>query len=325
MRFLVRRRFLVVATVFLLMITVLYLLPRKQRTYPSPSSHQSGRGGERRKQFEYVDKKGIRVIVGHYKPDDKPGINFTAEELNSNNFSPEEGVGSGGRPVYLKPHEQLRSQRLFHLNEFNLVVSDKISLDRKLEDARSEDCQALQYQPANLPQTSVVIVFHNEAWSTLLRTVHSALNTSPPGLIKEFILVDDASERSYLKLPLEEELGRLAVRARVVHTPGRVGLIQARLLGAREAEGEVLTFLDAHCECTQGWLEPLLLRIRENPRAVVCPVIDIINDDTFQYTKSFSLHWGAFNWELHFRWFIMGLSQMDKVPCNFTYCQSDTE
>jgi len=35
----------------------------------------------------------------------------------------------------------------------------------------------------------------------------------------------------------------------------------------------------------------------------VCPVIDIINDDTFQYQKSFSLHWGAFNWEMHFRWF----------------------
>ena len=93
----------------------------------------------------------------------------------------------------------------------------------------------------------------------------------------------------------------------------RSGLIRARLLGAKHAKGSIITFLDAHCECTEGWLEPLLLRIRENPRAVVCPVIDIINDDTFQYTKSFSLHWGAFNWELHFRWFIMGLAQMDKV------------
>lgn len=49
------------------------------------------------------------------------------------------------------------------------------------------------------------------------------------------------------------------------------------------AKGKVLIFLDAHCECADGWLNPLLKRINESPKSVVVPLIDVMDPKTFEY------------------------------------------
>lgn len=257
----------------------------------------------------YNDKKGIQVVIGHYVGNgllsDSPR-QVSKEEMNRNGYSPVPGAGEMGEPVQLSPLEASKMRRYYDVNKFNLLVSDRISLNRTLPDVRRKECRTKQYAVDRLPSTSVIIVFHNEAWSTLLRTVHSVIIRSPKQLLKEIILVDDASDRTFLKDELDDYVSRLPVHVAVLHIEERVGLIRARLQGAAIASGEVLTFLDAHCECTTGWLTPLLARIAKDRRKVVCPIIDIINDDTFAYVKSFEMHWGAINWELHFRWFTIG-------------------
>lgn len=54
-------------------------------------------------------------------------------------------------------------------------------------------CLSKKY-PKDLPTTSVVVIFRNEAFTVLLRTVTSIMNRSPPHLLKEVILVDDFSD-----------------------------------------------------------------------------------------------------------------------------------
>ncbi|KHN88322.1 putative N-acetylgalactosaminyltransferase 6 [Toxocara canis] len=250
--------------------------------------------------------RGIQVVVGHYNgnlPAEKRA-NLTEEQLNANNFSPVPGVGEDGRPVKLDDFEERLSDDTFGINQFNLVISDKIALNRSLPDVRKHQCREKTYpELSELPTTSVIIVYHNEAFSTLMRTVISVIIRSPKQLLKEIILVDDFSSRTFLKEELDKFIITLGTRIKVVRAQRRVGLIRARLMGAMEAEGDVLTFLDSHCECTKGWLEPLLARIKEDRKAVVCPVIDVINDRTFAYQKGIELFRGGFNWNLQFRWY----------------------
>ncbi|KAG5836468.1 hypothetical protein ANANG_G00255110 [Anguilla anguilla] len=192
-------------------------------------------------------------------------------------------------------------------NFFNQFASDRISLHRSLgADSRPPECVKRVFPRCPpLPTTSVIIVFHNEAWSTLLRTVYSVLHTAPAVLLAEILLVDDASTADHLKGRLEEHV-RTLERVRLLRQRERKGLIQARLLGAREARGEVLTFLDAHCECFSGWLEPLLARIAEEPVAVVSPDIPAIAPDTLEFRRPVadrrSFARGSFDWSLNFSW-----------------------
>ncbi|XP_074658980.1 polypeptide N-acetylgalactosaminyltransferase 13-like isoform X2 [Tubulanus polymorphus] len=253
------------------------------------------------------------AIAGGNKAPPAGGGGSFLQKLLPKGMVEKEGAGEYGKAVHIPAEKQKEMKEKFKINQFNIMASDMISLNRTLADVRMAQCKEKVYPSADvLPDTSVVIVFHNEAWSTLIRTVFSVINRSPRKLIREIILVDDASEKQHLGKQLEDFVSELSVPVYVVRMGVRSGLIRARLKGASRAKGKVITFLDSHCECAEGWLEPLLAEIHKDRKSVVCPIIDVISDDTFEYIAGSDMTWGGFNWKLNFRWYPIPQREMDR-------------
>ncbi len=185
--------------------------------------------------------------------------------------------------------------------ELNVSVSNSLPLLRPIPDDRPVPCLYVQYDSTKLPKVSIIIPFHNEAWSLLLRTINSIIFRSPDELIEEIILVDDCSTYSYLHKPLDMYISAIQ-KARIIRMERREGLIRTRLKGARVAVGKVLVFLDAHVECNEGWLEPLLHAVANNRTTIAVPHMDVIDPDTLQYgVWQPELH-GGFTWTMEYIW-----------------------
>jgi polypeptide N-acetylgalactosaminyltransferase len=147
----------------------------------------------------------------------------------------------------------------------------------------------------------VVFPVFDEHWSTLLRSIYSILNRSPPHLIKEIILVNDHSRRKVLYEPLEGFIAKHLPKVQLIHLAERSGLIKARVEGAKASTGDVIIFLDSHIEVNVNWLPPLLEPIAENYRTCVCPLIDIIMHDNFAYQIQDNGARGSFNWNFLYK------------------------
>ena len=79
-------------------------------------------------------------------------------------------------------------------------------------------------------------------------------------------------------MPLED-WSRGQEKVRLVRNVERQGLIRSKNTGAQESHGEVVVFLDAHCEVNVNWLPPLLAPIAEDEKTVSVPIIDVLGVD----------------------------------------------
>jgi len=150
---------------------------------------------------------------------------------------------------------------------------------------------------SNVSTVSIIVVAHNEN-QYFTRTFGSIMENSPLEQIKEIILVDDASDP-----PASEEVEKLNMPLiRVVRNDERQGLIRAKTIGAQEANGDILIYLDAHIRAYPGWMEPLVSLVEENDRRIAVPLIPVLNGSTWEQISNYVGIKMLFDWKMDFQW-----------------------
>ena len=224
------------------------------------------------KSYNHIDTPYYKVILTSSYEDNPEGVHLrnkleqdaAMQEFVAGTLAAGE-MGNGVELENIVPKEKAKKEAMYQAHGFDEYISEYlVSLNRSLPDRRDDWCKEpsnIKFSSGDLDSTSVIIIFHNEAWSTLLRTVYSVLNRSPAHLIHEILLVDDASTLPHLAARLDSEVARME-KVRLLRLAERGGLMRARMAGIEAATAEVLTFLDSHVEATEGWLEPLLERVK---------------------------------------------------------------
>lgn len=102
---------------------------------------------------------------------------------------------------------------------------------------------------------TVIIAFHDEHLSVLLRSITSIINRSPVDLLKQIVLVDDDSNLPELGQQLEEIVAQNFPKIiQILRLPERRGSIKARMEAIKVSSCQVLVFLDSHIEVNTNWV-----------------------------------------------------------------------
>ncbi|GLH06072.1 N-acetylgalactosaminyltransferase 7 [Gryllus bimaculatus] len=190
----------------------------------------------------------------------------------------------------------------FIYSKINNELSDAIAPDRDIPDTRLQDCKYFNYSK-NLPKVSVIIVFQNAIWSSLIRTIYSVINRTPAQFLEEILLLDDYSSLNQEEV-MNKYMKKFNTKMKFIRNDKPKGLVATRYRAAREARGEVIVFLDAYCEVNINWLPPLITPIFQNSTSLTVPFVDVIDSKTFEYRtlrKEKDYYHGIFDWGMLYR------------------------
>jgi polypeptide N-acetylgalactosaminyltransferase len=112
-----------------------------------------------------------------------------------------------------------------------------------------------------------------------IRTAQSVYYETPAEVLKEIVIVDDASEPPLKDSWREDLAAKYGVK--YVRLDKAAGLIGAKQAGAEAATGDIIVFFDCHVKPDTDYWVPYVKEISENYRRAVIPVITVLNVDTW--------------------------------------------
>ncbi|VDK76158.1 unnamed protein product [Anisakis simplex] len=115
---------------------------------------------------------------------------------------------------------------------FDVLASDKIGPRRELQPMYHELCSNITYDGISL-RASIVIIYHNEALSVLIRMINSILDRTPPQLLHEIVLYDDWSDEDDILMDHITKYAKIdgwpMEKLVVKRSDERLGLIKAKV------------------------------------------------------------------------------------------------
>nr|VZI09943.1 unnamed protein product [Spirometra erinaceieuropaei] len=214
-------------------------------------------------------------------------------------------------------------------SDFDLAkLADLQSGDKTIDDLRSTTTLQLRDAPlpaspgtilcdcsTGTPRPVVPLSYHKTVFEHFHSLSHPGVRASLPPSVLQYIQI------------------------RIIRNANREGLIRSRLIGARQAKGDVLVFLDSHVRVSEDWLTFLLLRLAlhhlkqttlaedkvcqaalsHTPYArlpakflLLSPAINELSVTGVEYPASEALR-GGFDWDLTFTWEAVSEEEKERV------------
>lgn len=163
---------------------------------------------------------------------------------------------------------------------------------------------------------SLILVYNDYEFYELKKTVESLLMSGSLKAIKEIIVVDDSSSLAYIQEEAHKFFA-LVPNAKIFRSSllEPMGLAKARNMAASVAKGDILLFLGSNVVVGNGWLDPLIKQLQEEPEIVVVPHMDHIKDPvSMAYIPTPDDHTYTLTWSLSIRPFRMILPEAGSDP-----------